>query len=519
MLFLALLMALSITDAMAKRNNLKPTDFEPLTSLPWKKEGAKLEGVLDAIFREPNVAIRYPVLAEYLRMMPAGQLGKAFELCIDLNGAQTPDELIQFFLPIWAERDPKACWKRTKELLRLVGIEDGWLGHDSWKDTARITVQDINAIRASRFWIEDRNSLNSFPIGVDRSSLPQKERIRLMKEFTDVWLNEFGSWTGYKPVLSKPYSFWSHRRRLIHYFGEQPDSENMRRVIPNIVGYYVEDEAEFEVSVRRWLQAEPSAAPEILKVVQAKKWPPEQGKVEPRAAGPSAELMMIWAKVDFPAIVRWADGLDVQKDEVAVKARGLLMSSVDAATRDRWLANVEQDERSQNSLFSEWAGWNPKAALDAAAAGQRGYLILEAAIGAAKGIGSCCNTRSFGLGVVKEFDVGNFPKEIREEFIYSWDEVLMYWGDMDIGETARYGLDFLLRTGYAPREGLIKFFSGYDEYPGEDGMIDRTFCALRVWAVVKPREMKAWIATLNDAEMRKALTWLLQHPWGTGPTE
>jgi hypothetical protein len=50
-------------------------------------------------------------------------------------------------------------------------------------------------------------------------------------------------------------------------------------------------------------------------------------------------------------------------------------------------------------------------------------------------------------------------------------------------------------------------------------MIDRTFCALRVWAVVKPDEMKKWIATLDDAEMRKALTWLLEHPWGIGSAE
>jgi hypothetical protein len=77
----------------------------------------------------------------------------------------------------------------------------------------------------------------------------------------------------------------------------------------------------------------------------------------------------------------------------------------------------------------------------------------------------------------------------------------------------------MLRTDYAPRENLIKLFSGDDKFASDGDMIDRTFCSLRVWAVVKPREMKAWIGTLQDAEMRKALTWLLQHPWGTGPKE
>ena len=90
-------------------------------------------------------------------------------------------------------------------------------------------------------------------------------------------------------------------------------------------------------------------------------------------------------------------------------------------------------------------------------------------------------------------------------------------GDIDIGEAARYGLNFLLRTDYAPRENLIKLFSGDDDFSSDSDMIDRTFCALRVWAVVKPKEMKAWIATIKEADMRKALTWLLEHPWGTGP--
>ena len=71
-LFLALLLVASAMPALAGRNHLQPTDFEPLTELPWLKPDAALEGVLDAIFREPNQTIRYAVLAEYLRLIPAG---------------------------------------------------------------------------------------------------------------------------------------------------------------------------------------------------------------------------------------------------------------------------------------------------------------------------------------------------------------------------------------------------------------------------------------------------------------
>jgi hypothetical protein len=86
-----------------------------------------------------------------------------------------------------------------------------------------------------------------------------------------------------------------------------------------------------------------------------------------------------------------------------------------------------------------------------------------------------------------------------------------------VGETARYGLDFMLKSDYASREELIKLFSGDDDFASDADMIDRTFCALRVWAVTKPDQMKAWIATLKEEDLRKALTWLLENPCGTGP--
>jgi len=73
-------------DAIAQRNQLRPADFEPLTELPWEAPNTTLDSVLDRIFREPNPSIRYPLLAEYLRMVPAEQLSHAFDRSISLEG-------------------------------------------------------------------------------------------------------------------------------------------------------------------------------------------------------------------------------------------------------------------------------------------------------------------------------------------------------------------------------------------------------------------------------------------------
>jgi hypothetical protein len=92
------------------------------------------------------------------------------------------------------------------------------------------------------------------------------------------------------------------------------------------------------------------------------------------------------------------------------------------------------------------------------------------------------------------------------------------WGSIDIGEAARYGLDFILRTKYARRDLLLRYYRGEKVGLGDDGMNDRTFCALRVWGVFHQKEMIAWINTLDDLEMRESLTWLVKHARGTWPS-
>ena len=61
---------------------------------------------------------------------------------------------------------------------------------------------------------------------------------------------------------------------------------------------------------------------------------------------------------------------------------------------------------------------------------------------------------------------------------------------------------------------LIKVFSGKSFDSDDDGALDRTFCGLRFWAMWKPDEMRKWISGLEDPEMRQALTWMVENPWG-----
>ena len=180
-------------------------------------------------------------------------------------------------------------------------------------------------------------------------------------------------------------------------------SEQLRRLTQGSVSY---SEIGFEIGLRRWLKAEPASAIKIVEQAEKTIWQPSSRWPQPHTAGPSIELLMLWAKADLPAMIRWAETLDVRKGETALRVKGFLMSRVDASTRERWLADakssVEDDDRTSN-LMHTWAGWDPKGALAGALARKDPEVISEVADAASRGPwgGRPHNTGHFGLGVSK----------------------------------------------------------------------------------------------------------------------
>ena len=70
-----------------------------------------------------------------------------------------------------------------------------------------IKVRDLHAIQRSPFWLR-RDSLLSFPWGVNDAKVPEGERVKILKEFADLWLTTFKSWPGYdRPDRSHSYQY------------------------------------------------------------------------------------------------------------------------------------------------------------------------------------------------------------------------------------------------------------------------------------------------------------------------
>jgi len=506
---------------LAQRNNIQPKDFEPLTSLPWvDNEKATLEQVIDRIFREPNIDIRYPVLGEYLRQIPVKDLGRAFDLATALEGTQTPDEVVYFLLYIWANRDPAAAWERTRTLFEVVGIEDGWLAPDTWDSL--IEVQNREAIEKSRFRLS-RNALLGFVKGANNTEEPEIERVKLMKKFANLWIDRFHRWPDDRIERFSSYhgkTLQDYSSHVIMAFNVSPprlqldgDSDGSR-----------DHRAGCEVLWRRWLVTHPDGMEELIQAIQSTVWQPNE-RPEPipeQAARISSEMLRVWHRINPTAFKAWISEVHTEPRllDAARTGRCMIMAEVSPALRKTWIDQMLTEKDPITSL-RQLAGWQPQLAMESASVVKDEYLMLADLVDyCAYGPwhGSPWNATHSGFGYLKEHRLEHLPEPLRKKLQQGWFECtfMEQWGDLDIGEAAQFGVNLLLTDLQASRKDLLATLRGSTPPQLDDGIWDRTFCALRVWAVVRPTEMKKWIATQDGEDLRSALTWLLEHPWG-GP--
>jgi hypothetical protein len=497
----------------AERLAWKPSDFEPLTELPWEEEDESPSAVVERIFRETNEDIRYLVLGEYLRRVPLENMGQVFDLAVRFEGTNTPNALIELMLFIWAKRDPLSAWAKCQELFNRVGIEEGWLGYDSWNQRPPIVALDIQAIRKSQFWLR-RETLSAFPAGVDASSLPSKDRVELLQAFVALWFKHFDSW----PRKEGP----------INYLGShENEAHNLIQVL-EIAPYHLQewnrgsgwrvDRASDEMRWRRWLAHKPQDAEQVIRSIESKQWPAVNHGPHPLPNMPasiSIELLLVWRKADPEGLTAWAKRVNLNDGKhamAALEARCLLMSEVDADTRRQWMTEFVATEDAADRLH-HLAAWHPHIALDWAdkVKTEIEWLLPDIVDGCVYGPWSYPqNTSHFGIGYINDHGVGRLSRHMQAGQ-WGMTTFMEQWGDIDIGEAARFGFKVLLDSNYAPREDLAKFFMGDDSFGNDGEIIDRTFCSMRVWAMVQPDEMSQWIEEKCPADMQESLRWLLKH--------
>jgi hypothetical protein len=406
---LSILLLLAGIGLHAKEIHLKPADFKPITTIPWNEPDANL--VIRRIFLEPNSLVRYAILAEYLKIIPLEQFGTALDTCIELECVENPDDLVELFVTIWAQRDPEKCWVRVKDLLRLIGMDEGWLCYDGWTKRPRITVQDLHAIRSSKFWIEQR-ALSGFTAGVDRSEVETAKKTALLKEFLVTWLDTFG-----RMPPNPSHGYPSEGKLIVRMLGAAGDPS----ILSQINGYEPDAEPAITIALRRLIRAKPADAPKVIKMADVRRLSPIPRDLRERSFTPSPDLLMVWADCDLAGLIKWVEARDASDDRFALCARGLLMTRIDDAKRKRWLAQAKTGDNTdyQSALIESWAEWDPKAGLDAALDTKDPQLIAAAARGAAYGPwdGQPWNTSRHGLSVLRDYDFVGLKREALAEVL------------------------------------------------------------------------------------------------------
>jgi hypothetical protein len=87
----------------------------------------------------------------------------------------------------------------------------------------------------------------------------------------------------------------------------------------------------------------------------------------------------------------------------------------------------------------------------------------------------------------------------------SLGEIMGEWGDVDTGDAARLGVDWLLSSDEYQRQDVVKPWRGDREAEIRDGYVDdRTFGCLRCWALSQPDQMQSWIAPKRSRSPRSA---------------
>ena len=497
---------------------IRPWEFKPLTALPWSGDGDQVSTVVPRIFLEPDLWVRYPVLAEYFRKIPVRSLGEALDLALRLEGTQTPDDLVELLLYVWAQRDPETAWERTSRLFDLVGLEEGWLGYDGWKTRPRIVLQDRGAIEKSGYWLR-RDTLSAFVEGVDDSNASDTVKVRFLKAFLERWFQHFASWPGRRGTRRYQGASQSQAFGIVSMFDREP--RHQRGSQPGILSRG--DLAVCEVGWRRWLERFPGDAEEILESIASARGPWRPGGEPPGtpSAIVSPGFLLVWRRVDRPGLVSWAD-LDVADDHAEARwaARCLLMAEVPEPQRADWIASVAGHDDATRRI-KELAAWHPELAMRAAASVGDELELQDLVDGAAYGPfpDHPWNASLSGIHYLESHGLEHVPEAVRSRLKEQWSETtfLEQWGSIHAGSAARFGVKTLVGTGYAPLAEVARFFRGEDDLADEGGLIDRTFCALRVWAATGPTEMRKWVAGQDNAQLREALAWLLEHPWGGSP--
>ncbi len=460
--------------------------------------------VVTAILNEPEDQLRKELVRGYFTAIPIEKFETAFNLLGELDDRQmTVQYYFRDILEIFAERDPEMAWKFIWPYFKTACSRHFF---NSWNEPM-IGPSDREALATMPFWVEHRD-LDAFLAGLNKAGLSSDERFEWAKiYFTRWWMSmtpeEFKEMTGSDApnaaikawllpkedaIADEPVMDWS----LLEKVKSRDEALFSTLFTEESSGHHW---AVMRLALRERVRDHPN---EVAKAVSEDYCDAET-----------------WARCAPKAFFDWLKGKQVDEllnddgsgtDELLV-GFGCLDKRLRSAVFDEW-SRRRGLERYDLDLVRYWFEQNPEAALKFVIELDNDYELSEAF----RNLMGYCETPShvnIGRSLILEF--GRAGQLHSEGMLV----VMEFYGDIDCGEAARFGVDWLLahRAKFRSKEQLIEVWSGQAD-PQTESMDGRTFGCLRKWAATEPEKMEAWAKAFDDAEVSAALQWMAKHPQG-----
>jgi hypothetical protein len=447
-----------------------------------------------------------PLLEGYLKTLPADQFPRAFEALCRLQLRQKGLQRTQF-IEAWAKKDPQAVWLLIKDWFPQVVDSDHF--KDDWSQ--EILPPAIRTSLKAGSIIPDERDFTAFRQGLLQANATTEFKNTLLKELAQADAKAFhlDSIPDYSALTAPapPSATTEPPPPEIDYAFVRQILEAPATSFPSLLDTAVtrRNEAAVICGLRRWVMVHPGAISEIIKWAEAQ---PQQNHLD--------KVINTWAAISPKAAYAWLVSLpeDKRLDHVSEFLPYANKEQREAILR--WIITRSEhkpgdyDERLP-SFLERWTVLEPKAAFEFSLQHGGRLAFSECAFDVFYQVAPLVEFRQ---PIIKAIET--FPVLVDDEMDYMNMEE---WGDINFAEAARHGVHWLIKEAATnpdarfPIIHIVKVWTGKAN-PEDGSMDDRTYGCLRLWAVVDPEGMKAWIKTVPHPELRKALEWLHAHAEG-----
>ena len=439
---------------------------------------------------EPSPDIRGMLLYGLIDSLEPEEFPAMFEALNQQFGHQN-SQIQEWLLDHWMAADPRGAWVVIRPMFAFTAPSRY---ADDWGEIL-IPPREPERLASSTFWPR-RELYDAFPLYVNASSLSELEKSELNAEFLHLYREHFDAdYTLPTQVRSPHQAMLQESSSEMLAVLDAPADELRTHIEQAMIN---SNEYALAIGLRRLVESDPRQAPGALDLVA--------GEPAAKQTLPVLEILRAWGRGDPDGAWSWLQ--DNRPGELTGLLGQGIIAYLDDQQRKELLETalpIEGDWPGEfGDLVAAWAESEPSPALHAAreldgdeAASHVAYCLFDDSK-TGEELGEIAAILNSDPGLLQDGDAA---------------QLMETWGDWNVASAARFGVNWLLNTRSYSREEVLEVWLGAAD--PTDGLVpDRAFGCLRCWALAQPEEMRSWIASQPEPDVRAALQWLLEHASG-----